>query len=543
MGAVNIYVNGKQIQRIYRGGVIVWEKPELLSLPYDIYLDIVDDTAGSYGTAIPLLLLDCDALVDVITEGVKNALAVPLSLGNADSLCEVGVDGYSYGTALFLVAVRHKADHKVYLDEIATGLAAPVPVKVLSSFLDFKVYVTEAATATAALARMIANYYNCSTQTNSLGTGVAAVAVESDHYSDHLLYVSHASTGIAAGSIQVAHTSGQLVSVSAGATGIGALALLASRYAHTRAFSTHESNGIAAACAFGIRIATEEIVRIVEGGPAAYAVTFLSAKYENIPVPTEGECFLHSAAGVVLLHDVLNDLAGKTEGGVLPVPVTSADHEADETPPEGEQNITGLVVVDTPLDVNEPSDVEADNNAAAHNAAAGDTDASEPFSLEELVNLHVIQLVSVAADNACNVSVESFAALSNEGEEPEESWYDPVQTGSNLYIRSAWLFWNDGSKGYIDADIWYEVIREGSNLYIRSVDSSYQDREQVFIDLSLWLSPVQDGENLHIRSAGSVWTDGDSANIDTAFYLDPVQDGTDLHIRSAASIGEYLTKE
>lgn len=143
-------------------------------------------------------------------------------------------------------------------------------------------------------------------------------------------------------------------------------------------------------------------------------------------------------------------------------------------------------------------------------------------------NLKVSQIIRTAV----------HATLSFYQIQPEEIWFDPIQNGSDLYIRSAWLFWNDGDKGHIDTDVWYEVIREGSNLYIRSVDSSYQDREAAFIDLSLWLSPIQEGENLRIRSADTVWTDGDSANIDTAFFLEPVQEGSNLYIRQNIFGGE-----
>lgn len=91
-----------------------------------------------------------------------------------------------------------------------------------------------------------------------------------------------------------------------------------------------------------------------------------------------------------------------------------------------------------------------------------------------------------------------YAVLENYAEE-EESWYDPVQTGSNLYIRS--------------------------------VDSSYQDDEKAYIDLSVFYEPKQIDNNLYIRSIASVWTDGNAANIDTAFFLEPVQEDNNLYIR------------
>lgn len=98
-----------------------------------------------------------------------------------------------------------------------------------------------------------------------------------------------------------------------------------------------------------------------------------------------------------------------------------------------------------------------------------------------------------------------YAVLENYAEE-EESWYDPVQTGSNLYIRS--------------------------------VDSSYQDDEKAYIDLSVFYEPKQIDNNLYIRSIASVWTDGNAANIDTAFFLEPVQEDNNLYIRQDIFGGE-----
>lgn len=78
---------------------------------------------------------------------------------------------------------------------------------------------------------------------------------------------------------------------------------------------------------------------------------------------------------------------------------------------------------------------------------------------------------------------------------------------------------------------WYDPVQTGSNLYIRSVDSSWQDGEKAYIDLSVFYEPKQEESGLYIRSAYSVWTDGGSANIDTDFFLEPVQEGSDLYIR------------
>lgn len=114
---------------------------------------------------------------------------------------------------------------------------------------------------------------------------------------------------------------------------------------------------------------------------------------------------------------------------------------------------------------------------------------------------------------------------------PEKDWYDPVQVGSNLYIRSAWLFWRDGDKGYIDVAEFYTPVQTGDNLYIRSAWFSYQDQDGAFIDTDVFYAPVQAGDDLYIRSANRFWTDGSSGNIDTDVFLEPVQDGSNLYIR------------
>lgn len=104
---------------------------------------------------------------------------------------------------------------------------------------------------------------------------------------------------------------------------------------------------------------------------------------------------------------------------------------------------------------------------------------------------------SAAAENASGTVLA--AALQLDGEPEAPVWFAPVQTGSDLYIRSVWLCWHDGGRGYMDMPVFYE--------------------------------PKQAGSDLYIRSAGAVWTDGNAANIDTAFFLEPVREGSDLYIR------------
>ena len=148
------------------------------------------------------------------------------------------------------------------------------------------------------------------------------------------------------------------------------------------------------------------------------------------------------------------------------------------------------------------------------------------------IHLMTAPVAAISAESHSRSDASIILSFEGEPDIPvEPDWYDHVQTGSNLYIRSAWNFWHDGNAGHIDTDVWYEVIQDGSNLYIRSVDSSWQDGKKAYIDLPVFYEPKQNGGNLYIRSADFFWIDGNSANIDTAFFLNPVQEGSNLHIR------------
>lgn len=117
-------------------------------------------------------------------------------------------------------------------------------------------------------------------------------------------------------------------------------------------------------------------------------------------------------------------------------------------------------------------------------------------------------------------------------------WADPIQIGSNLYIRSAWISWNDGDNLHIDIPEFYVPVREGSNLHIRTVWFSYKDQSEVCIDTDIFYKPEKSGSNLHIRSVDTIWTDGSAGNVDTDYFLDPIRTGNNLHIRSDVFGGE-----
>ena len=226
------------------------------------------------------------------------------------------------------------------------------------------------------------------------------------------------------------------------------------------------------------------------------------------------------------------DAAGMVTADLVPLRVTAESNSASEVDMMTFR-ASGIVEID------------ADSESQSGSEAALDfLDIVSLGGLLRLVTTCEIHLmaapisdVSVKSDSRSDASIVlSFDGVPDAPVEPD--WYDHVQTGSNLYIRSAWHFWNDGDAGHIDTDVWYEVRRDGSNLYIRSVDSSWQDGEKAYIDMPVFFAPKRNGNDLYIRSAGSIWTDGNSANIDTDYFLEPVQEGSNLHIRQDILGGE-----
>lgn len=63
------------------------------------------------------------------------------------------------------------------------------------------------------------------------------------------------------------------------------------------------------------------------------------------------------------------------------------------------------------------------------------------------------------------------AVLSFYSEEPEDGWYDPVQTGNSIYIRSIHPQWQDGNVVHVDSGgVFYDAEQTEISVYIRSVD-------------------------------------------------------------------------
>lgn len=156
--------------------------------------------------------------------------------------------------------------------------------------------------------------------------------------------------------------------------------------------------------------------------------------------------------------------------------------------------------------------VPMDGTAYSRTENSADAELSETLPMASMLRLmttckaHMAVASTPDLDTCGDSRTAARCILRLEGEKPEESWYDPVQTESNLYIRS--------------------------------VASSWQDAEKLSIDLSVFYEPKQTGNDLYLRSVDSLWTDGGSANIDTAFFLEPVQEGSNLYIRQDIFGGE-----
>lgn len=75
---------------------------------------------------------------------------------------------------------------------------------------------------------------------------------------------------------------------------------------------------------------------------------------------------------------------------------------------------------------------------------------------------------NMAAHITCGTNVH--AVLSFWEPEPEETWYDPVQTGNRLYIRSAYPQWQEGNTVHLDSGgVFYNPVQTGGRVYIRSI--------------------------------------------------------------------------
>jgi hypothetical protein len=166
-------------------------------------------------------------------------------------------------------------------------------------------------------------------------------------------------------------------------------------------------------------------------------------------------------------------------------------------------NATDSTVTVMPFYLEGVVEMDAENESKTTEATKLATaDPSPVSSVLRLVTTCTAKLLTAAAgalDAHADNRTTAKIFLHLEGEKPEESWYDPVQTGSDLYIRSAWTFWRDGDEGNIDLPEFYKPRQEDDDLYIRSVHTVWIDRDGANIDTAYFLEPIREGNNLHIR--------------------------------------------
>jgi hypothetical protein len=66
-------------------------------------------------------------------------------------------------------------------------------------------------------------------------------------------------------------------------------------------------------------------------------------------------------------------------------------------------------------------------------------------------------------------------------------------------------------------ETWYDPVRTGSNLHIRSVYNLYDEDTNIHIG-NKFLEPKQEGTNLHVKSVYTQHQEGDTLNIGSVFY-------------------------
>ena len=121
-----------------------------------------------------------------------------------------------------------------------------------------------------------------------------------------------------------------------------------------------------------------------------------------------------------------------------------------------------------------PLDIFAGSLVSAVNKAVVDAKGMQVASYGGIIRTvnramaEAVQIIRLSARNL--VQVVSKAVLSFPGE--DIGWYDPVQNGTDVYIRSAYPQWQEGSEVHLDSGgVFYEAEQTGSDVYIRSVDS------------------------------------------------------------------------
>ncbi|MBO5159640.1 MAG: hypothetical protein J6B94_08655 [Lachnospiraceae bacterium] len=89
-----------------------------------------------------------------------------------------------------------------------------------------------------------------------------------------------------------------------------------------------------------------------------------------------------------------------------------------------------------------------------------------------------------------------------EFESTKETWYDPVQNGTDLYIRNVYVQHEEDENVHIGHKF-FDAEQSGSNLYIRSTYAQNQNQSDVNVGL-VYHEPEQTETNVYIRSAESL---------------------------------------
>lgn len=100
--------------------------------------------------------------------------------------------------------------------------------------------------------------------------------------------------------------------------------------------------------------------------------------------------------------------------------------------------------------------------------------SSEAFLAYKLIEEKIYTELQGDQSAAFGGNYKSFTSIvcELEFESTKETWYDPVQNGNRLYIRSAYPQWQEGTNVHLDSGgVFYEPEQTGANVYIRSADS------------------------------------------------------------------------
>ena len=138
--------------------------------------------------------------------------------------------------------------------------------------------------------------------------------------------------------------------------------------------------------------------------------------------------------------------------------------------------------------------------------------------------------VFVLADRT--ITTETVANLTVQ----EDNWIAPVQTGSDLYIRSVYDAQQSGDNLHIGEMVFTDPVQTGDSLHITSVYAAVQSGSNLHIGKAAFDAPVQTGDGLHITSTYQSYADGDGVYIDMDVYYSPQQSGSNLLITSLESM-------